>query len=205
MMEPDYRIVSNEKGYCNRHYSMMLPKKEKLSLALILETHIKEINERLSSLKKDISALKEGKGGLFKKPKQDAKEKLTDTILKISDSCVICEKLDSTMERYVSVVFYLWEKEEEFRQKVIDSRGFCLPHFNALADGAFKYLNNKKAIEFLEIIYKKELENLERLSTEVHDFTLMFDYRNAGKKWGSEVDAPKRCCEKLSGYIAEQE
>ena len=33
MMEPDYRIISNEKGYCNRHYSMMLPKKEKLSLA----------------------------------------------------------------------------------------------------------------------------------------------------------------------------
>lgn len=201
MMEPDYRIVSNEKGYCNRHYSMMLPKKEKLSLALVLETHVKEIREKLLSLESDISALKEEKNGIFKKSKSDGKEKLVSGVSKITDSCVICEKLDYTMDRYISVVFYLWEKEPEFKQKLINSKGFCLPHFNELANAAYKYLNKKKATEFLEIIYKKELETLERLNDEVHSFTLKFDYRNAGKKWGDEIDAPKRCCEKLSGYL----
>lgn len=205
MMEPDYRIISNEKGYCNRHYSMMLPKKEKLSLALVLETHIKEVQSKLDTIQENIDALKGEKKGLFKKQKANPQDVIVSTVSSVSDSCVICEKLDSTMERYLSVVFYLWEKEEEFRQKVVNSKGFCLEHFNELVRGAFKYLGNKKAIEFLEVIYKKEKENLERLNKEVHDFTLMFDYRNAGKKWGSEVDAPKRCCEKLSGFMIDPE
>lgn len=204
MMEPDYRIISNKKGYCNRHYAMMLPKKEKLSLALVLETHLKEVRDKITSLEDAILSLKEEKTGIFKKTKADGAQTISDTITEVTDSCVICEKLDSTMERYLSVVFYLWEKEDDFRKKLINSKGFCLPHFDTLVNGAFKYLGKKKAMEFLEVIHKKEVEALERLNTEVHDFTLMFDYRNAGKKWGSEVDAPKRCCEKLSGYIVKE-
>ena len=184
---------------------MMLPKKEKLSLALVLETHIKEVREKLSSLETTISALKNEKGGLFKKPKDNNKEKVWNTVSEITDSCIICEKLDSTMERYISVIFYLWKNEDEFRKKVINSKGFCLPHFNDLAKGAFTYLGKNMAVEFLEMLHKKELDALERLNNEVHEFTLMFDYRNVGKKWGTEVDAPKRCCEKLSGDTVEQE
>lgn len=200
MMEPDYRIISNEKGYCNRHYSMMIPKKEKLSLALVLETHLKEVSEKIHSLSGTITSMKEEKTGLFKKQKKDGVQTIADTITSVTDSCVICDKLNYTMERYISVMFYLWEKEDDFKKKLTDSKGFCLEHFKILATVCTKYLSKAKAIEFLEIIYKKEIEALERLNTEVHDFTLMFDYRNAGKKWGTEVDAPKRCCEKLSGY-----
>ena len=49
MMEPDYRIISNEKGYCNKHFSMMFAKPNKLSLALVLETHIDEIIKNLKN------------------------------------------------------------------------------------------------------------------------------------------------------------
>ena len=139
----------------------------------------------MASLENAISSLKTEKGGLFKKSKNDGKEKLTNTVSDITKSCIICEKLDSTMERYISVIFYLWKNEEEFKKKVINSKGFCLPHFNHLAEGAFGYLGKNKAAEFLEMLYKKELDALERLNTEVHDFTLMFDYRNAGKKMGN--------------------
>ena len=200
MMEPDYRIISNEKGYCNRHYSMMLPKKEKLSLALVLETHLKEVREKIDSLSDTIVSMKEEKTGLFKKQKKSGVQTITDVISTITDSCVICEKLNYTMERYISVLFYLWEKESDFQEKFKNSKGFCLEHFKILSEACTKYLSKAKAVEFLEIIYKKETEAFERLNTEVHDFTLMFDYRNAGKKWGTEIDAPKRCCEKLSGY-----
>lgn len=201
MMEPDYRIVSNEKGYCNRHYSMMLSKKEKLSLALVLETHLKEVRDKIGLLNENMVSLKTEKHPLFKKKAENGNELIAERIQMITDSCVICEKLDSTMERYISVLFYLWEKEEEFRSKLINSKGFCLPHFKALTCGAFKYLGRKKAIEFLEFIYEKEQKELERLQDEVHKFTLKFDYRNTGEKWGSEIDAPKRTLEKLSGYV----
>lgn len=205
MMEPDYRIISNEKGYCNHHFAMMLPKKEKLSLALVLETHMEEVEKKLELFKADIESIKEEKKSILKKQKKDGKENIINSLNSIVGSCVICDKLNSTMERFVSVVFYLWEKEEDFRNNLINSKGFCLPHFKELTDGAFKYLPKKKAIEFLEIIYKKENEELKRLREEVHKFTLKFDYRNAGEKWGSEIDAPKRAIEKLSSYVDLQE
>lgn len=202
MMEPDYRIISNEKGYCNKHYAMMLPKKEKLSLALVLDTHINEIRQKLDTLKEAVENAKSEKKTLFKRNTDGAKQ-LEDTVKTIEKSCVICEKLDYTMDRYISVIFYLWEKEAEFRDKLIKSKGFCLPHFNRLIKGAYKYLGSKKATEFTEIIYNKEKAELERIQSEVHKFTLKFDYRNRGEKWGSEIDAPKRAVEKLSGYITE--
>ena len=201
MMEPDYRIISNEKGYCNRHFSMMLPKKEKLSLALLLETHLDEVKKTICSINADIDEIKNNKKSIFKKKNTPTAQSMADKILGITSSCVICDKLNSTMERFIRVLFYLWEKEEDFRNKLINSKGFCLPHLKALTKGAYKHLSRKKAAEFLEIVYNKEKSELESLRDEVHKFTLMFDYRNAGKKWGSEADAPKRCIEKLSSYI----
>lgn len=201
MMEPDYRIISNEKGYCNRHFSMMLPKKEKLSLALVLETHLDEVQKKIADVKADLDAIKEDKKSLFKKKNTDAPKNMADKISAITSSCVICDKLNSTMERFIRVLFYLWEKEEDFRAKFINSKGFCLPHLKTLTEGAYKHLSKKKANEFLEFLYEKEKNELASLREEVHKFTLMFDYRNAGQKWGSEADAPKRCIEKLSSYI----
>ena len=35
MMEPDFRIESNEKGFCKNHYSMLFSKQNKLSKVII--------------------------------------------------------------------------------------------------------------------------------------------------------------------------
>ena len=205
MMEPDYRIISNKKGYCNRHFSMMLPKKEKLSLALVLETHMQELIGEMNSSLDSIQALKEEKSSFFKKKETDGFDVINSKTSEIINSCVICDKLNTTMERYISVVFWLWEREEEFRKKLTQSKGFCLPHLKALTKGAQKHLGRKKAIEFTELIYRKEISELERLQEEVHKFTLKFDYRNAGENWGSEKDSPKRSIEKLSGFLPDEE
>lgn len=200
MMEPDYRIISNKKGYCNTHYSMMLQKKEKLSLALLLETHMDEIINRIGSFAEEL--LSEGKKGLFSK-KRDARSDACDALEELNSSCVICEKLNSTMQRYMGVVFYLWEKEADFRQKLMNSRGFCLEHFTELIRLAKKHLNSKKAHEFIKVVFDIEKTELARMQDEVHKFTLKFDYRSRGEKWGSEADAPRRAVEKLSGYLPE--
>ena len=70
-----------------------------------------------------------------------------------------------------------------------------------LIKSASKYLNNKKAVEFIEFVYNKEIKELEKLQTNVHKFTLKFDYRSRGEKWGGEIDAPQKAIEGLSGYI----
>ena len=67
MMEPEFRMESNEKGFCNHHCSMLFGMSNKLALSLVLDTHLEEIRKKLDTLKKSASALKNQKGGLFKK------------------------------------------------------------------------------------------------------------------------------------------
>ena len=67
MMEPEFRMESNEKGFCNHHCSMLFDMSNKLALSLMLDTHLEEIRKKLDTLKKSASALKNQKGGLFKK------------------------------------------------------------------------------------------------------------------------------------------
>ena len=40
MMEPEFRMESNEKGFCNHHYSMLFGMSNKLALSLVLDTHL---------------------------------------------------------------------------------------------------------------------------------------------------------------------
>lgn len=44
MMEPDVRIETNKTGFCEYHYNNMMSRRGRLQLALMLQTHINEIN-----------------------------------------------------------------------------------------------------------------------------------------------------------------
>ena len=188
MMEPDFRTESNEKGFCRHHYSMLFSKQNNLSLSLILETHLLELSSEFESL--------------FKK--SDKKDKISKWFLKNNSSCVICNKINNTMDRYINVFFYMWSHDNNFKNKVINSKGFCLPHFEKLYNNSFKYLNKKDAREFLKLIFQKEKDELERIHGDIHKFTLKFDYRNKDMEWGTAIDAPKRTIEKISGFISSE-
>ena len=46
--------------------------------------------------------------------------------------------------------FWLYRQDNEFKNKILRSKGFCLHHFGILCNGADKYLNDKeKALELL--------------------------------------------------------
>ena len=51
MMEPEFRMESNEKGFCNHHCSMLFGMSNKLALSLVLDTHLEEIRKKLDTLK----------------------------------------------------------------------------------------------------------------------------------------------------------
>lgn len=182
MMEPDHRELSNEKGFCKRHLEMMFENPNKLSLSLVLDTHLAEV-------RKKVSALKNEKRGLFKKEIPS----ITETV----NSCIVCEKIDKTLERYCDVLALMWKDEPEFRHKFEESKGFCLPHFDML----LKFAKG----DFLKALIEKEEKELLRMNEEVHKFTLKFDYRNRDMDLGSAKDAPKRCVEKTVGYIKYEE
>ncbi|MBQ3037674.1 MAG: ABC transporter substrate-binding protein [Clostridia bacterium] len=199
MMEPDYRVISNEKGYCNKHYSMLFKRPNKLSLALVLDTHLEEIRKNFSSVEKDINKLE--KGTLFKKPSTECLDRFTQNNKKTTCSCVICDKTKHTTERYIEVFFWLWKNDEEFKEKLKNSKGLCIPHFTTLCEKAFSNLSHADASDFVKLIYNKQLSELDRIQEDIHRFTLKFDYRNRDMEWGTAADAPIRTIEKLSGYI----
>ena len=43
MMEPDTRIATNEKGFCPRHFAQLYDAQNRLSLALMTHTHLKDV------------------------------------------------------------------------------------------------------------------------------------------------------------------
>ena len=49
MMEPDIRIRTNQEGFCRTHYDMMFVRKNRLGMALTLESHLNELKEDLST------------------------------------------------------------------------------------------------------------------------------------------------------------
>ena len=47
MMEPDVRIETNKQGFCHTHFQMMLKKRNRLGVALILESHLEEVEKQI--------------------------------------------------------------------------------------------------------------------------------------------------------------
>lgn len=187
MMEPDHRELSNQKGYCRKHLEMMFKTPNKLPLALILDTHLEEVRKGLGAAKDGVK-----KRGLFKK------EAKSTRLGEVVDSCMVCEKIEKTMDRYCNVLMAMWKDEEDFEEKFRNSKGFCLPHFEKLHAMS-------KNNDFLLALLEKEEEVLEALNSDVHKFTLKFDYRNKDMEWGTAKDAPKRAVEKTVGYIGDED
>ena len=179
---------------------MLFTKPNKLSLALVLDTHLDQMRIALSEYEKKANSLT--KGGLFKKGNvEHFSEKLSFDLNQKAHSCVVCDKVTHTMSRYVDVLLELYQNEPEFLNKFQNAKGFCLPHLTTLTEAAAKKYSNDKAVDFIVPLIKKQSEELFRLQEDIHKFTLKFDYRNADMDWGTAKDAPLRTIEKLSGNI----
>lgn len=202
MMEPDFRTLSNENGFCNHHFSMLFDMQNKLALALVLDSHLEEIRKKLDSLSKASAALEKQKGGLFKKTgSADFAASLSKQLDSIECGCVVCDKISHTMKHYADVLLYMWANDPKFKKKFDNSKGLCLKHMKLLADTAPKSLKDSEAAMFLTSMFSKQKAELERIQADIHKFTLKFDYRNKDMEWGTAHDAPIRTAEKISGFI----
>ena len=67
-----------------------------------------------------------------------------------------------------------------------------------------KSLGSAQQEEFLQTLFQKEMQELDRLQEEIHRFVLKFDYRNQEMEWGNAKDAPIRTIEKIAGTIMKQ-
>ncbi len=203
MMEPDARTLSNSLGFCQKHFDMLLKVPNKLSLALILDTHLAEVRRKLDLDRTAIENFK--KKGAFSKNKASTGEKIAANLKSIEKSCVICSQINDTMERYFEVFFYMYENDKKFENKIKECEYFCISHYKDIALKAEKYLSSKKCEEFYRVIFEKQKAAFEALNEDVHTFTLKFDYRNKDMPWGNSKTAPKRSVYALSGQMYAEE
>ena len=194
MMEPDSRIQSNELGFCAQHLKQLYDSGNRLSLALMISTHMEHILQKLDRVK--IKGT--GKRGFFQKETGIAQ---MDDLLKSTTRCVICEKLQEIRGHYIDVFYYLWEKETSFQETVKASHGMCLYHMTEIIKGADKHLKTASSQELAEVLLSKQKRELAENIRNVKGFVDMYDYRNQGKDHAEFKDALPPALNRLRGKI----
>lgn len=196
VMEPDARIRVNETGICDKHHQQLFMMQNRLGHALLADSHSKELLKKLDGMDK---LLPDGKRhGLFG-PKGEGLEGLTEAFEKLCSTCVICEDIDSHMQRYLYTFLHLWKTDTAFRKKWEGSKGVCLPHAAELLRHAQKHLNAAQQLQFAQSLLALVKENLSQDEKDLEWFTLKFDYRNHDKPWGNSRNALERTINRLRG------
>lgn len=208
--DSDYRIESNEKGYCSRHLAKLYEHRPRLGLAYILHTHLVDTTKVIQSAMKPLAgSSKKGAGaGFFSRMfneqsdngESDSSPSASEKVIrKRTQTCVLCEKTGTAMKRYIYTIFHLYRTDEEFRKVFCGSKGFCVPHLADIIDMGTKHLSGQHREEFLTELMRLQSENYARLADELQWFTKKHDYRYADEDWKTSRDALPRVINKLRG------
>ncbi len=155
MMEPDIRIETNKYGFCKEHFAMLSQQKNRLSLALILETHIDEL------LAKHMPpSVKKG-------------------AVPVSETCFVCREIDQAAGKLLDTALKLYHSDSSFRALFLEQEFFCWEHYELLCKKAAETMNRKQAAQFTADLTELVKRYLTGLRGDVHSFSTMFDYRNA--------------------------
>ena len=182
VMEDSTRKRVNENGFCAHHFDMLFKRQNKLSLAL-------QVNTRLKKFILD---------GIYqtKNPK-DAKKQV-EFLEKANSTCIICDLLNESMEKYYKAVAQMFAHEKDFPSVLSSTKGFCLHHYAKL----LKFSSSAgllKQKDYLSVLTEVQTRNLERLNGELTVFCNSHDYRNAYKPLGSAATALPRAGVKYYG------
>ena len=197
-MEADIRDQTDRAGFCREHFKKMFDYGNTLGNAWILKTHYKRfINEMTQEFKGYTPGKISFKNRFLHSSSNE--NAIKEWITKKEQSCYICNHYKDTYARYLDTFFYLYQQDSEFKEKVHKSKGFCLPHFGDLCEGADCRLSDKEKDEFYRVLLPLMTENMERIAEDVAWMVEKFDYRNKDADWKNSKDAIQRGMQKLKG------
>ena len=197
-MESDVREITDREGFCRSHFKKMFDYGNTLGNGWILKTHYIKMRSEFQAISKNY---------------QPGKISLTDKLLKKNTdtnplagwvhtkeaSCYICNRMREIYTCYIDTFFVLFEKDEEFRQKIKNGKGFCFPHFADLCEAADQKLSGQSLTDFYDIILPLMQQNLDRMQEDVDWLVEKFDYRYKDADWKNSKDAIQRGMQKLKG------
>ena len=185
MMEPDTRIKTNEQGFCKTHYDMMFTRKNRLGMALMLESHLDELRGKTSG--KGLAALK----GVGVEPMKHLAE--------LEGTCYVCSRIEFSFTKMMETAVLLWEQDSDFREKLRAQPYICLPHYRMFVEYARRGLPKKRFPDFYKDASDVVNTYFDELRGDVSWFCKKFDYRYDAEPWGNAKDAVERAIKFTSG------
>ena len=172
MMEPDVRIMTNQKGFCERHFNAMLDLgRQRLPICLTMETHIGEIGGKL---------LKSCDSGSLKRLEQ------------LENSCFVCDMIEHNLSRFLDTVYRSYRNEPEFRALFAGQEYICLPHYRRMVAESKKTLGPLYG-EFCDKALGLARARCQLLEKRLKGFEDAFDHRNAGVPMAEEYRDSLEC------------
>lgn len=196
-MESDVREQTDKAGFCRMHFKKMYDYGNTLGNAWIMKTHMRAT---IAEMKKAMKEHAPGKSaGLFKKKGDGSVNSVTAWVNARENSCFICKQFTDHYDRYMDTFFELYRKDEAFKSKINESKGFCLPHFGDLCEAAESRLKDKEQEQFFATTFALMEANMERLFEDDAWLIEKFDYRNKDADWKNSKEALQNCMQKLKG------
>lgn len=199
VMEPASRIRFNELGICAKHHCQLLEQNNRLGHALLTDSHCRELLPKLDHLS---SLAQKGRKGISP-PWSGSGSSPMDTLLKQLEqctvSCVICDSVNTHMDRYFHTFLHLWKTDVHFKTLWEASQGACMPHTIELLRKAKKSLHGSRQQELASSALALLKASMTREEEELAFFTQQFDYRNHGRPWGDSKNALERTVKRLRG------
>ena len=189
MMEPSTRIQTNEAGFCPEHFRMLTSLNNSLSLALVLESHLTTLKEKMDG--NIFTAILGGKARHHLKISKS-----------ITGSCFICDRLEPNFQRMIENTVLLHAYDPQFKVKLRAQKYFCLPHYNMLLEYAKNKLDKPKYESFFKDISEVEGKYFEKIIKDVSWYCKKFDYRYDSEPWYDSKDAVERAIRFLSSGVA---
>lgn len=179
MMEPDIRIKTNKLGFCRKHYDKMFKMNNRLSLALMLESHLDEVTDKTVIWKNSLLG-------------KDNTKKAAENMRSLKKSCYVCERTEEKFSKMILCAVILWSNGPEFKEKLLKQPYFCIEHAEEYLENARAKLDKKSFALFAEQLSSVQSNYIKSLKEDVSWFCKKFDYRYENEPWGNSKDSVER-------------
>lgn len=221
MMDPDVRIRTNRLGFCRNHYDDMLAMKNRLSLALMLESHLDEVSKLFpedasklpempappegsssdlpEDLPKEMSSIPMAPPPPFARFRRYNGPNPAHMALVQHKSCYVCWRAAEFEHNVLSNVAHMWRRDSGFRDKLRQQEYFCLDHYGRLLHVSRRELNDPSFRELYQAMTEINARYIRELRQDVTAFCRSFDHQNAGKPL---TDGQRTCTDRSVDFLA---
>lgn len=207
VMEPDTRIRVNARGFCPRHQVLLYAQKNRLGHALMMHSHLIETRREVASVFEKAAKGRSSGGRLFSRDRGEGKDAVRSAAGKLkslSSSCILCDSIRENLDRYAYTLIHLYKTDTAFKKAFAENGGGCLSCAGDLMNMAADEMKEDLLSEFVQTLGTGLSARMEQEERDLKNFTLIFDYRNAGKTLEGTTGALERTVNTLRGICLDE-